>query len=476
MLTHIQQMLVVFFATIYMTGIASCKKLVAIPPPVNSVTTSQVFSTDQEATEAMSGVYYNMMHGGATFSEGMTIYPGASADELVFFSRNNTGNIQFQENQLLPNNLNVIGFWNQTYATIYGCNAVIAGTQSSVSIHDSVKNELAGEAEFVRGLSYFYLVNLFGEVPLVTTTDYNKTSLLPRTAINAIYSAIVSDLKDAQMRLAADYSVGQNQRIVPNRWAAMALLARVYLYTGDWTDAANQATSVLANTSLYQLAPGLGNVFSANSTEAIWQLQLATQISPYNATPEGFYFIPNSPTAPPPNMYLNATLLGSFEASDQRRTQWIDSTKYLGKVYYYPYKYTIGGGNAVPNGAATQYYTVLRLAEQYLIRAEAEAKGASGGITAAIADLNTIRNRAGLANYSGTAIQDSVLTSIYHECQVEFFAEWGHRWMDLKRWGLASSVLSANKGILVTANALWYPIPINELQTDPNLTQNAGYN
>jgi hypothetical protein len=458
-------------------GVDGCKKLVDIPPPTNTVTTSQVFSNDLEATSAMTGVYSGMINSapGTAFNGGMTIYPGASADEFHFVTLQ-VAYSQFQNDDLLNTNYIVNpNFWQPIYSTIYGCNAVIAGVESSSGVDDSTRSELTGEAELVRAFSYFYLVNLFGEVPLVTTTNYNKTSLLSKSPVDTIYSAIIADLKDAQSRLASDYSVGQGQRIVPNKWAATALLARVYLFNNDFTDAVTQSTAVINNTNLYSLVSNLQGVFLINSTEAIWQLQQSNQTNTYNATPEGFLLITINSTSEPQLVSITPSLLNAFEDSDNRRQLWIDSSFYSGQYYYYPFKYEIGDSAMTANGPYTEYYMVLRLAEQYLIRADAEAE--QNQLTSAAGDLNVIRNRAGLANIpdSISSSQTSLLAAILRERRVELFAEWGHRWLDLRREEVAKQVLSADKGITVTSNALLYPIPFAEIQTDPNLVQNPGY-
>jgi len=116
---------------------------------------------------------------------------------------------------------------------------------------------------------------------------------------------------------------------------------------------------------------------------------------------------------------------------------------------------------------------VLRLAEQYLIRAEARLQQGND-LTGAAGDLNAIRHRAGLADMSTGSASD-LMTALTHEKQIEFFAEWGHRWLDLKRWGTATSVLSADKGITVTTSALLFPIPVADIIADANLRQNPGY-
>jgi hypothetical protein len=172
---------------------------------------------------------------------------------------------------------------------------------------------------------------------------------------------------------------------------------------------------------------------------------------------------------------LNDSLVTTFEPSDQRRIDWVDSVIVSGTTYYYPYKYK----NDSVNGPITEYETVLRLGEQYLIRAEAEAYG-SAGTAAAIADLNTIRNRAGLLPYSGATDQTSVLNAIYHERRVELFTEWGHRWLDLKRTNMANTIMGtdgacAAKDGTWSSNAQLYPVPLYDLQTDPSLVQNPGY-
>jgi hypothetical protein len=474
---QISRLIISIAASYFLISLYGCTKLVAIPPPLNSITTSQTFSTDQEATEAMNGVYYGMINnpGGLTsFRGGLTIYGGASSDEINFFLDNSEPNFEFQNNSLRADNTLIVqDFWAPMYSAIYGCNAVISGVSSSSLIHDSVRSELIGEAKLVRALSYFYLINLFGNVPLVTTIDYNKTSLLAKSQVDSIYNAIIADLIDAEARLAPDYSVGHGERIVPNRWAATALLARVYLYRSDWLGAEKEASAVLSNVALYSLVLNPDSVFLANSNEAIWQLQQSNQIYPFNATEEGNYFVPSAGSQP--NAYISATLMNAFSNSDLRRIMWLDSVSYAGSTYYIPYKYRMGPDQFAQNGVDSAYYVVLRLGEQYLIRAEAEAHGAGGGINSAIIDLNMIRNRAMVTPYSGPPTQDSVLNAIYHERQLELFAEWGNRWLDLKRWGNATQVLTQNKGITVSPNSLLFPLPNAELVSDPNLTQNPGY-
>lgn len=452
--------------------LCSCKRMIEISPPVGSITTNQTFSSDATAISAAANMYYHMINANGSFSSyAMTTFGGMSADELIPFDQDaNDLYIQFQQNTLVSTNSFISSaFWENAYSTIYTANAIIEGLGEYSGVHDSLKNELIGEAEFVRAFCHFYLVNLFGDVPLITTINYNKTSLLSRTPVSQVYAKIISDLQDAQKRLSSDYSSSLEQRIIPNKWAATALLARVYLFLNDWMDAETQATALISNSNLYNLSD-LKDVFLANSNEAIWQLQQSNEEYTYNATPEGYALIPFD-TYTQPFVYLTTQLLNTFEVGDQRKSTWVNSYIYGGITYYFPYKYKVGPAQAIPDGPYTEYYMVLRLAEQYLIRAEARAQ--QNKLTDAASDLNMIRKRSGLQNTTAIS-QSDFLAAIAHERQVEMFCEWGHRWLDLKRTGQTTPVLGPIKSTWTT-NAQLYPIPLNELKTDPNLTQNTGY-
>jgi hypothetical protein len=468
--TKINNIIISIWMILFLIFSPSCKKMISIPEPTNILTTTQIFSTDDQATSVVNGIYATMANGTSLgFGNGaITIYTGMSADELINFSQVNTANIQFQENVLQSSN-NIIYslLWSNPYALIYSSNAAIEALPLSSDVHDSVKNELIGEAKFIRSFCYFYLVNLYGEVPLITSTNWQNTNFLKRSPISDIYNLIESDLKDAQARLKADFSAGNGERIIPNKFAALALLARVYLYKGDWTNAKIYSTQIISNPN-FNLVPKLNEVFAINSEEAIWQLKQDNSKYSFNATTEGYKIL----TTNSPFVYLTKQLIDSFENEDQRRIAWIDTATYNGISYYYPYKYKIGAGQATPDGQYSEYYMVLRLAEQYLIRAEAESKLEEQ--SSAIIDLNMIRTRAGLSIYPGSQDQSSVLNAIYQERKVELFCEWGHRWLDLKRTNHASAILSPIKPKW-SDYAQLYPIPQQELKTDPNLTQNPSY-
>ncbi|HWK08129.1 MAG TPA: RagB/SusD family nutrient uptake outer membrane protein [Puia sp.] len=457
---------------------SSCTKLVEVEAPVTSTSEVNVYTSDATAAAVLTGIYTNISN--SYFSNGgiasLSLFAGLSADELKLYNGStNTTYIRYYTNALSTSPPLIADFWNAFYPVIFIANSAIEGLANSNSLTPAIKQQLVGEAKFIRAFCYFYLVNLYGDVPLITGTDYTVNAVFFRTLKSRIYQQIIADLKNAQTLLSSNYLDATllnitDKRVRPTQGAAAALLARVYLYTGDWVDAEAEATNVITNTGAYNLINDLNSVFLANSKEAIWQLQ------PVGAgvnTPDGLLFIiPIAGLNNGPNpVCLNTNLLNSFETGDQRRTYWIDSVRVNSATYYYPYKYKIN----TPNVSITEYEMIFRLSEQYLIRAEARAQ--QGNISGAKNDLNIIRNRAGLASITA-ADKASLIIAIQHERQVELFTEWGHRWLDLKRTGTVDAVMNVVtplKGGVWRTNWQWYPISLYELQHDQNLEQNSGY-
>jgi hypothetical protein len=448
---------------------SGCKKFVEIKNPRNQLVTEETFSNDQTATSAVAGLYNRMMNTNLYFMNGaLSLYLGLTSDE-IYNTSSSTDVDQFTNNSLLANNgIIKSNFWGEAYSRIYHANAIIEGLNSSRTVTDSVRRQLTGEALFVRALFYFYMVNLFGDLPLVLSTDYDGNSKLPRTPAAEIYRQIISDLTSARDLLPSYYVTTPSfskDRVRANKWAAKALLARVYLYKNDWPNAEAQTTDVI-NSGLFSLQ-SLDNVFSVSTPqESILQLLPASSSSRNSA--EGGVFIPSSNSIIPP-FVLTPSLLNSFEPNDGRKAVWTDSSKVGNpqRLYYYPKKYKVRSATA-----KTEYEMVLRLAEQYLIRAEARAQ--QNNIQGSHSDINKVRNRAGLPD---TDADDParLMKAIENERRWEFFTEFGHRWLDLKRWGKLDSVLTILKGSNWQTTDALFPLPISEIQLHPLLTQNPGY-
>ncbi|KAA2241751.1 RagB/SusD family nutrient uptake outer membrane protein [Chitinophaga agrisoli] len=447
--------------------ISSCTKFVEIDPPkTETIVGPKVFTNDVDATGAVIGVYGEMIHSSGFaggYTQSITFLSALSADELTNYSGQSVPR-QFYENAISVNNAAIErSLWNEGYRYIYAANRVLRGLQTSSGVSAATKSQLIGEAQFIRAFCHFYLVNLFGAVPLITSTDYEVNMIKPRTSVDSVYKQIIADLRNAQSLLRNDYVDGQKVR--PNKATATAFLARVYLYRKDWANAGQQA-SLLINDPAYRLNDTLNEVFLQNSAEAIWQL--VPNMPTYN-TWEGANFIL---TAAPAVSSVNATalspeLLAAFEPGDLRRTNWVDSITVDTNQYFFPYKYKVKRSDYL-----TEYSMVLRLAEQYLIRAEARAQ--RGNFLGARSDLNMLRRRAGLPPAIANTLA-AMLRAITHERQVELFTEWGHRWLDLKRTNTAAAVLSHIKPAWKNT-AVLYPLPQNELAKNPLLgAQNEGY-
>jgi hypothetical protein len=467
----------------------ACKKFVEVEDPYTSTNASIVFNSDNLAIAAVTGIYAQL--GISLFDinntnsiPSLSIFAGLSADELGLYSgvgKTKLGHFHFT-NSL--SGVNSPDYWTKTYNIIFLANSAIEGLSKSNSLTPAVKQQLLGEAKFMRAFCFFYLVNLYGDVPLITSTNYKVNSNLPRTSKLVVYQQIINDLIEAQVLLndkyvksdcVSIYDQGEEEKIRPNKWVATALLARVYLYNKDWKKAENQATALIDNSSLFSLDP-LNDVFKKNSSEAIWQLQ---PVVTGRNTPDGWMFIlpPTGPNDGNYPVFISDELLGTFEVNDQRQLNWVKDLSIGGKNYYYPYKYKSATFGAV----VTEYEMVFRLGEQYLIRAEARAQVSN--LLGALNDLDAIRDRAGLLlvkNTNPNINKEDLLKAILKERQVELFTEWGHRWFDLIRTNNIDPVMtlvSPKKG----NNKWWtiqqlYPIPAFELERAPQLTQNPGYN
>lgn len=469
MKTIIKHIRLALLAAIVLLLYPGCKKFVEVGTPTTQVVSSAAFQDDQTANAAVAGMYsYMSSLNGAlgTFSGfQMALLPSISADEMT---RPNRPTDPYLTNSVLPNETNDNSMWLNTYAVIYQANSIIEGLQHSTKITSALKNQLMGEALFIRAFCHFQLLNLFGAVPVVTTTQVNVSATLPRSSPEDVYKQIMGDLLQAQSLTLGDYTTYfAGERVRANKYVVTAFLARVYLYQGQWANAEAAATMVINNVGTYSLNQDLNTVFLENSQEAIWQL---LSYGGDGHTLEGNLLTPFSPTQVPPYT-LTSFLLNSFEPGDLRLNDWTKSSAVNGQTYYRAYKYK----NRFGSSSNAEYYMVLRLAEQYLIRAEARAQqnnigdATSGGL----GDVNTLRHRAGLSPLLLTD-KSTLLLAIEKERQTELFSEWGHRWFDLKRTGRADAVLGAEKSNWKSTDAL-YPIPAVEISKNPKLTQNPGY-
>jgi starch-binding outer membrane protein, SusD/RagB family len=464
---------------ILLTQGTACKKYLTIPAPATSLNAKNVYEDNATAAAALTSVYIKMSD---DFAGMMSVSNELSADNLAFYGISESM-LRFYENNLTSTTGD--NHWNTLYQLIYASNAAIEGLTRATLIKPAAKSQLMGEAYFIRAFCYFYLVNEYGEVPLVTSTIFNDNIKTGKTSESRIYEQMKEDLNHAGSLLGEHYTGADGftaytddvaERIRPNKYAALALLARVQLYLKDYVAAEAVATEVLNNNLLYSSEITLDQVFLKNSKETIWSLQ-PVKIN-YN-TYEGD-IMGNADTRI--GIYASQQLMESFESGDDRKNKWISSVSIDTGVYSYPSKYKVRSGE----NPITEYTIVLRLAEQYLIRAEARIL--QNNIEGGVQDLNILRSRAVdeslpanekleplLLNIS----KEDAVNAVEQERRVELFAEWGDRWFDLKRTNRIDQIMSdaaPKKGGVWESYKSLFPIPQSEIINAPLLSQNPGYN
>lgn len=464
-------------------AVIGCKKFLEVDIPAQETLNEVVFSSDQTAASALMNMYA-YMNDNTQLSYTLTAYSGMSGDDLINYS--NDGNLrQFYENGLIARNTGVLNVWTSGYNIIYQANSIYEGCNNSTKLTDSVKQQIMGEALFLRAFWHFTLVNLYGPVPISVTTDYQSNNTKTREPESEVYKQVIADLQEALPLLRDNYVFGvdlqaTDERTRVTRLAANALLARVYLYSKDYKNAIAAATSVINRKDLYDTV-NVSNVFLKNNKEAILQLAKPTPNPSNINTWEGRYYnLVNRPSATLLDCTsLSSSLLAAFESGDKRRKSWVglavDNNVTPSKQYYYANKYKVR-----TSASTTEYSNVIRIAEMYLIRAEASLM--DGNTAIAISDVDVIRKRSALPSITQTLTEltnTTILNAILKERRTEFFTEWGHRWFDMKRTNIIDAVMevaATDKKITWRSTASLWPIPQVEIQNNPRLLQNAGYN
>ncbi len=437
----------------------ACKGNLEIEP-FTALDASVGFKTRQDVNAALLGCYNSLQNGsyyGLRFWALGDLYSGTLIHTGTFPSF-----AQFANRNLLANNVEVTNMWNTIYAGINRTNNVIASAPGVNDPAFNVNNAL-GEARLLRAFHYFNLLCIFGGspqgfnqanglgVPLFTTPTLSAADAAPKARASEaeVWTQIFDDLNFALANLDENNGVGK-----VNKQVANALKARMHLLRGEWQQALDAATAVI-NSNRYTLLPGANyaNIFlSKNSSETIWELQFDAN----NTNSIAFFYYPVALGGR--NEITSSTALRDLhEAGDVRRAVNV-TTSPANKTQ----KYTrVAGEDNVQ---------IIRLAEMYLICAEALARlnRNAQDITDALANLNVIRTRAGLPDFTSTD-PNAIIDAVLKERIIEFAHE-GHRWIDVRRTGRLSSI-----GLTQEFRALW-PIPEREVDTSKGvITQNPGY-
>jgi len=428
----------------------SCTKMLDIQP-TDSVSADVAIKDKSGVDNAITGAYYSL-HSVGSYGRNHVIVEDLAADNLIW-TGTTRDYLQIADNLIASDNAIIDGIWSANYDCINRVNNVLIRI-ADIEMTADERNMYTGDGLFLRALSHFNLLCFFGGIPIKTKPTLDLSTInQARNSVPDVYAQIVADLLEAERILPATRSLGR-----ASAFSATALLARVYLaqfqYTNDPAIAAlaiAQADKVI-NEGGFILAPTYAELFNENVTESIFEVIFDAQN--YNRLAQ--YFFPVSLTgryevSPP------AAFVQSFQTSDTVRFD--ASITFDEKNLPYGIKY-----KDVTSGTDRVY--VLRLAEMYMIRAEALAF-TNGDIEAVRSDINILRTRAGLSPTTATTYAELKL-AIENERRHEFAFE-SQRWFDLVRTKRATAILGINEDYTL------FPIPLSELQTNQLMTQNPGY-
>ena len=433
---------------------SSCENSILNLEPEQSISNDEAIVNKKSAEAALVGAYDKLQS---------SSYYGSEFVASIYLSGGDvtwTGSLNyyraFNDHTYQADNTTINTTWYAIYATLNAANQVIDKVTAlqSDDLTDSERNRIVGEAYFIRALSLFDLGRTWGNVPIITkaTVTANDFNGVKQSKQADVYKQVIADLEKALSLLPE--KIDRN-RATKN--TARALLARVYLYAENWTKAEEYASLLIADTN-YKLVDYPTFFQSKATSEGIFELLYTTA----DKNSHALYWLSSAEGgrhewAPSENF---VTLLNDANVGGTRKALYKDQSTAKNPKFYVGLLYwrTTGDDPAY----------ILRISEQYLIRAEARVKKASPDLTGALADLNAVRLRAKVpASAANTTATLSL--AIESERRVEFAFE-PHYWYDLVRTKRAGAVLG------VTDQNKWiFPIPYNDLAADGDLIQNTGY-
>lgn len=468
------------------SALFSCNKLTE--DPKSTIVQGQFYKTQNDAISAVTAVYssLNTDPGGDFPMYGRQLYfvtDAATDDETEGNAASNPDVRAMGTITYIANNNRILGNWTQHYRGIDWANVAIDNI-TTMQIDTTLRNRLVRESKFIRALLYFNLVRLFGDVPLVLHQAANiSETKVSRTPAAQVYAQIISDLKDAE-NLPATYSGNDIGRATSG--AAKALLAKVYLTQKDWADAKAKLLEVINGPYGYGLFSNYADVFNKstkNGKEHIFSVQFLSNSGANNSRDRIMTDVFSGfGSKIPPDLPVDSTLYKSFAKTDTRKNVTY-FTSLTNPATGLPYKFKYIGLRKFVD--TTELLTpvesginfpVLRYADVLLMYSEA-VNELSGPTTDAYGTINQVRERARLPDLTPGLSQSDFRDSVYRERRWEFVQE-GQRWFDLVRTGrLVESVKKVPaKAAVISDKDNLFPIPQAEINVNPSLTQNPGWN
>ncbi|WP_218331286.1 RagB/SusD family nutrient uptake outer membrane protein [Hydrotalea lipotrueae] len=464
---------------IFGTIFTSCTKVITNQTPQNDIEASRL-NDPASIRAALLGAYSASLSGNYMGLR-YFIFADMYADNITHVGTFPSF-AQIFNKSITPDNVEITNMWTQIYSGINRCNTVIAAATANTATTFTDKNQVIAEAKVLRAYHYFNLLRYWGGnengynqgpdangkswgVPLRINPTLTGSDATPiaRSSEDDVWKQILADLDPTQViaNLAVTNSANSSYNWRIDQKSGNALLSRVALYRGDWANAEAKATAVISvagQSLLSNYASLYGNI--GPKQEVIWTL-------PYDPTNQNsvafFYF--TTGYGGRNEISASTGLNNAHEIGDLRKGV----------------NYTTAASAAIAPPAKTLKYTrvstgddfipQIRLAEIYLIRAEARAQ--QGNLIGAASDLNVVRNRAGLPNTLAVT-QSDLLTAILNERRVELAHE-GHRFFDLRRYKQLG-IIGINTSDPNSAFKCRFPIPLQEiLNSGSIMVQNPGY-
>jgi tetratricopeptide (TPR) repeat protein len=450
--------------------LAACNKQLDLKP-YQQVDQTQAILTAQDVQVTLVGAY-NLCGGSDLYGGGVFLYGDLQGTQLDIDWQGTFQGLTQMTDQAIPiDNGFVDGTWSDGFAVINAANNVLANL-SKVAAGD--KNRTQGEAEFLRGMTYFDLARLFGRdwsdgdpttnlaVPIVLTptTAFNSSAFVSRETVSKVYAQAISDLKDAEAKLPTDNS------FFANSYSASAILSRLYMQQRNYADAITEATKVI-NSKQYTLNkkysdefpfPNQTAVHADNTSEDIFSIAVTSQ----QGTNALNTYYASSYYAGRGDIVVHDSFVKGFEAGDLRLSMYQQDPDGVLRCD----KFDNSFGNV----------HVIRLAELYLTRAEANIQAGTTVGDTPLADVNIIRVRAGLQPLTAVTITD-VLNETVHELAFEngLFLYNKKRLAPLSGATYPVTFTEAVGTIAPTSPKLVFPIPQTDMNANPKLVQNPGY-
>lgn len=465
----------IFLFCVGLSLLSSCSESLLDVNPQMQNTSNNFYKSEEQLDLGVTGAYSTLQLSGQYEISNLLLGELPSDNTWDEVPANDGGNCgQLDEFNMTSGNSITENSWRDNYIGIQQCNVVINRIGGLTDISETKKNTAIGEMKFLRGLMYFNLVRIFGDVPLVTKETENVNSYFGqgRTASTEVYKQIVSDLTEAASLLPEVAS----QKGRATKWAALGILGKVQLTLHDYAEARTCLQQVVSS-GKYSLLSNPADIFSPsnkNNKEIIFDVQFASGMNGNTEGSDAYrYFSPSGsvkggkghslPTKEVYNLFSDKDL--------RKKAYFILSTGNMatGKMVQTSDVIEDGGNNVV----------VLRYADVLLMLAECYAN--EGDLTSACKYLNFIKQRAGIEEFTSIS-NDAVLEEIATERRKELVNE-GHRWFDLIRTGKAVEVMNAYfqstvgyNGVTVTEDNLVQPIPQSQIDTDSSIKQNNNYN